>query len=107
MTQDVDEDAEIAAMAALKKLLDPLDDNTKERVLRWGAERFQLGIGVVKRKSADTNYRDRNEDNTNKYGTFAELFDAARPRSGSERGLVAGYWFQVVKGQATFSGNEV
>jgi hypothetical protein len=39
-----------------------------------------------------------------KYGSFAELFDAAKPKSNGDKALVAGYWLQVCQGAENFDG---
>jgi hypothetical protein len=39
-----------------------------------------------------------------KYGTFAELFNAAQPKTQADKALVAGYWLQVCRGADSFDG---
>jgi len=41
------------------------------------------------------------------YSSFAELFDAALPKSNADRALVAGYWLQVCQGAESFGGQAV
>ena len=38
------------------------------------------------------------QENQSTFAEFHELFDAARPETGAERALVAGYWLQVIQG---------
>jgi hypothetical protein len=38
---------------------------------------------------------------------FAELFNAASPKANDDKALVAGYWFQAVKGQDKFKATDL
>ena len=46
-------------------------------------------------------------DSNRTYPTFAELYDAARPNTGSEKALVGGYWFQICQRQEDFVSADV
>lgn len=96
------QDPEIEAMARVKDALASLDDETREHVIRWAAERFGLSLG--RKRSAmpaggallDGEYED--------VGTF---FTQASPSTAAEKALAVGYWFQVLKGQDSFDGASV
>lgn len=54
----------------------------------------------------DEVYEDDLDDATEQarvFDTFAELYDAANPRTNGERALVAGYWLQVCQEADSFA----
>lgn len=119
-------DPEIDAMAALSVAFDPLDDEARRRVLRWAADRYGLGVQVhapaaaaaagqnsapTERAGRASEAQEGNGDETPSEGTpspgspwehFADLYNAAAPKSNAEKALVAGYWFQKVCAQPSF-----
>jgi len=99
----MDQDAEIAAMSAVAKALEPLDELVRRRVISWAASRFGLQLPApskslgIEREAASTGESARVE-----FESFAELFDAADPKTDKDRALVAAYWAQICQSQATF-----
>ena len=99
----MDQDAEITAMSTVAKALEPLDELVRQRVISWAASRFGSQLPApskslgIEREVAPTAESARAE-----FESFAELFDAADPKTDKDRALVAAYWAQICQSQATF-----
>lgn len=100
------EDDEINAMMQIAAALTPLEDGVRTRVLTWAVSRFRgasgpsTGMpfeapGIEKAPSVSANESEQ-------FGSFAELFEAARPSTEREKGLVAAYWVQMCQSQPSF-----
>lgn len=107
-------DAEITAMQAMVAALQDLDEDARSRVLEWTAKRFRTKLGAGRRRAGigiagpGASGREENEAQANgEYRDLADLLDAARPNDDNQRALVAGYWFQVVEGGGSFSGQQI
>jgi hypothetical protein len=108
-------DPEIEAMIAVVNALAGIEDDAKVRVIRWVAERFDLEVGP----QVDGERRGRNGANgaghwqgsldrtSGHYTEFVDLFDAANPKTDTERALVGGFWFQNVQGASDFQSQDV
>ena len=96
------DDPEIRAMAALKSALEPLEEETREHVIRWAADRF--GVALPKGRAAGSRAA---AGGTEEYEDIGALFSAANPTTEADKALVGGYWLQVVKGQESFDGQSV
>lgn len=113
-------DLEIEAMGAVSKALSALGDDERGRVIRWAAERY----GVVLAKAAlrgsgkqntpidfddepDDYEEERAEEESDGWEHFADLHDAAGPKTNSDRLLVASYWVQIVEGKTQFGSLEL
>lgn len=111
-SEDQDEiDVEFAAMQTLYRTLKPLDEEGRVRVLDYVIARLDIPQrATVKRPkngSADETIEDNEADlaevaastassvATMTFGSFAELHDAAQPKTNPEKALVAGYWLQI------------
>lgn len=98
------EDDEINAMKQLAAALGPLEEGARTRVLQWAASRFNVSppaVAFTSRSHAgggDTSAATGSQQ----FGTFAELFEAARPSTERERALVASYWVQMGQGEQSF-----
>lgn len=116
---DQDEiDVEFAAMQTLYRTLKPLDEEGRVRVLDYVAARLDIPqrAGVKKAKNGPAEEADDNADEdgaeaaasaaaataTMTFAAFAELHDAAQPKTNPEKALVAGYWLQVCEKAETF-----
>ena len=97
----MDQDAEIAAMSAVAKALEPLDELVRRRVIGWAASRFGSQIPAPSR-SLEKETNPTGESARAEFESFAELFDAADPKTDKDRALVAAYWAQICQSQATF-----
>jgi hypothetical protein len=100
-------DPEIEAISAVASALADLEDDARGRVLRWAAERYDVRVPQRGRGGADAGGAGDEEDVTEEeisaeaptFNHFAELFNATSPTSNEDKALVAGYWFQAIKGQ--------
>ena len=106
-------DKEFAAMKTVYEALQPLDENSRQRVVDYVASRLEISIKkstVPAVVGADTEAdggdlgRDELSPSESEYETFAELFDAAGPRSNADKALIAAYWAQVCEGSDSFDG---
>src|SRR2546430_1000152 len=106
-----DSDAEFSAMHAVYAALSPLDEDARIRVVEYIVSRFEISPrSTITERPADGLAGGRNHEGAlkeekavgAKFGTFAELYDAAQPTSQADKALVAGYWLQVCQGAESF-----
>lgn len=95
-------DDEVRAMAEINAILSRLDLDAAERVVRWAASRYRSGAIADPTTISGIAHgiEGARED-------FPSLFEAADPQTESKKALVAGFWFQVVRGQTDFEGLQV
>ncbi len=108
-------DAEFDAIQAIYSALKPLEEGARGRVLEYVSSR--LGIATQAKAQpispADPSGGAPSQDVSvpaaiqANFGTFAELFDAAQPKTQSEKALVGGYWLQVCQASESFDGFSV
>lgn len=104
-------DQEFDATRAVYNALEPLEDDARERVVKHVAGILEINATVkapdLKPAVEETKPGEeiaQSAAGVSAYNTFAELFDAADPQTGSDKALVAGYWLQVCQGAASFDG---
>jgi hypothetical protein len=109
-------DLEIDAMGQVAEALSGLEEDARGRVLRWAAERYGVTLAAPSQRAKDTA---RDSDNDEELGDeeiaeeapqfehFAELYDAAGPKTDVDRVLVAGYWLQAIQNQPQFQAYEL
>lgn len=109
-------DPEFAAMQTAFEALEPLEPASRQRVLEYVAARLEISTGrdgSLGPMAGDMQEGTTGEDsrlgevvpkNPARFGTFAELFDAAQPKTNGEKALVGGYWVQVCNGADSFYG---
>ncbi|MFD6530127.1 hypothetical protein [Streptomyces sp. NPDC060184] len=103
-------DPEIDAMSAVTDALRNLEEEAQGRVLRWAAERYgvMIGYSTASKNSSGGEFvavevsEEEISAEAPKFEHFAELFNAAAPKTDVDRALVAGYWFQAVQGGPSF-----
>jgi len=97
-------DTEVGAMSSIVDALEGLEDEKRQRVLRWACDRYgvQLGRAVAKRVGPPGS-----ENEEVGFGDIATLYDAASPKTDAERALVAGYWYQQLEGRADLDAQTV
>ena len=112
-------DPEVGAMSTVASALADLGDDARSRVVRWAAERFGVTLGPAQppapatrpMSDAGRGAGDVTEEEISAeaptFEHFAELYNAAGPRSNDDKALVAGYWFQVIKGQDKFKATDL
>jgi hypothetical protein len=94
---------EIEAMKSSAEAIEKLDDEAQLRVVNWLKSRFPRNrqtnsLADVPQKIEDQPSGATNLDTLKSYGSLAELYHAADPKSEAEKGLVTGAWFQIVEG---------
>jgi len=109
-----DEDAELDTIKTVLGAFKALEDEAaQQRVLTYVCTR--LGLSVQHKLITKGKHDPSTENGAgggaggggSNYSTIDQLFEVAAPSSGSDRALVAGYWFQVCKGGESFTGAEV
>lgn len=120
--QTGDADAEFQAMQNVYVALNALDADARERVLEYVSSR--LGLTARSRPAAAPTPANGSSDRSDEggaeeadaattaaapsdYGSFAELYDAGRPKGQSEKALLAAYWLQICQGADSFDGFSV
>ena len=109
MTEEQDDAmAELDATRKVYETLKPLSPDAQERVLHHISGLLKMGGGTRRQdemnevqEAADI---EREEKEAPKFSTFADLFDAAEPKTQAQRALVAGYWLQVCQESESFDG---
>lgn len=112
MENQKEADSEFAAMQSVYSALEGLDDEARARVLDYVSSR--LGVVPARKAPPVSKQEDRDSDededevevaepgSASTFGSFAELYDAAQPKSQPEKALVGGYWLQVCQGAESF-----
>src|SRR5215210_4352846 len=99
------DDHELSAMAAIHAALEPLDEQARERVMRWAGARFDVPAkgpaGEVPARRSVAASGGENGDETTSFSEIGDLMEVAQPRTGRDRAIVAGYWFKQLAGRPT------
>ena len=99
-------DPELDAMQTLLGALEPLEPESRQRVMSWATGRFGLEVPQARKpggKVADPPSEDE-ETAAEKpagaptFATLGELFSAADPKTNGQKALVVGYWLQTSEG---------
>ena len=102
-------DPEIEAMQKVADALGAVDEGIRSRVLRWAAERYGVAMAPIRggtgrvKDQAEAESGGRVEVDSEASGGFdaiADLFVAARPKTGPQKVLVASYWLQALQKSA-------
>ena len=113
MSEKPNPDAEFAAIQTVYTALAPLDEPAQGRVLSYISSRLGLsvkmavvggGAGEGEEEAEDASSEAQTKVGGQQHSAFAELYDAAQPKTDSEKALVAGYWLQVCQGAESFVG---
>ena len=105
--------AEVEAMGTIEKTMIGLKDEEAQRVLRWANDRFGGDLATaekapVRRPGAKRPGGNGGADETQEtFERISDLMDAAGPSTGVERVLVGSYWFQVLQGEESVTGQQV
>ena len=96
-------DNEIQAMGSIAEIMERLEKDQRDRVIRYIAERFDITDPARTLKAGGGGTRKEPQiDAPTEFQDFASLVDASRPSTDSMRALVAGYWLQVCQGGPSF-----
>lgn len=98
----MEQDAEVKAMAELTGALSNLEPEAIERVLKWASDRFLKKEQQHVYNNVQAHQTTRTEAENHSGDDFPTLYDKANPQNNLERVLTAGYWLQVVNGEADF-----
>lgn len=110
------DDPEVTAMQQLSDSLTPLDEAARQRVIEWAIKRYGGAIASAaaservsqhvsaKRAAPAATAADAN---VSEYADFADLYDAAEPKTDHMKALVGGYWLQVCNGASSFASADV
>lgn len=103
ISQDNEADSKIKAMQCIVDALAPLAPAMQTQVLEWAVCRF----GASHKSLLAGHFQDKAEERVVAasdigFNDFASLFDALNPKTGPEKALAAGYWFQICKSNETF-----
>lgn len=110
---------EFSAIQAIHAALDPLDAEARTRVLAYIGSLLGIDTKVAVGGTAATGpgsaaNSDVDDDSVDApvpagakgastYGSFAELYAAADPKTNAEKALVVGYWLQVCQSAESFT----
>ena len=104
-------DQEFAAIRTVHGALEPLPPEARSRVVKYIVSLLEIDARVRSPSEPDEDNADEAEetdhdgrvDSDLSYDSFAELHDAAAPKTNADKALVAGYWLQECQGQENFS----
>ena len=101
---------EFKAIQTVHEALAPLDDEARTRVLTYIASLLHIDGSAVGSQAASAGEEEAHGEAADEatkqapvYGSFAELYAAANPKSNGEKALVAGYWLEVSQGAENFA----
>jgi hypothetical protein len=94
---------ELEAMKVIMEAVLGLPEDSRVRVIGWVAERAGLQMGKqIKVSGGFGQVRDSNgSDGSRQFEDLPALYEAASPRTETDKVLVASYFFQKIKGQAS------
>ncbi len=95
--------SEIEVLTQVEHALAALDASGARRVLAWLVDKY----GLVEQQPARSRTAAQSPSRDAGHGEdtdFASLFGQAQPETEKDRALLAGYWFQVMKGTADLDG---
>jgi hypothetical protein len=101
---------EIAAMTEIAKALQPLDTESRRRVLQWAIDSFEASITSGNRRLLERrNSHDPGVQNdfSERFNDLAELYAATSPNNDREKALVVGYWFQKMNNDSDFDSGSI
>lgn len=104
-------DEEMLEIEAMKKIIEVfarLDDSTRIRVLKWAIDKFAANKKDILSLEEKTKFTECTTEQKKKtFPDLPTLFSALAPSSGSDKVLVAGYWFQVYEKREDLSAQEI
>jgi hypothetical protein len=98
-------DEELQSMATMAAALERLDEAARVRALRWANSRYGHPKGVdldAREMSTEPDIGIEADPSTSPFDSFAELFDAANPKTEKDKALVAAYWMQICQNVSSF-----
>ena len=100
--------AEVAAMGEVAAALAKLGDKKEsvERVIRWAAETYGLGVGSARLANGRSGVTGATKP-TADFSDLPELYAAADPATDYDRALVVAHWLQVTGGAEDLQANAI
>jgi hypothetical protein len=95
-------DKEMEAIQTAFKALEDLDEEGRQRGFAYLSSRLSIPGKAVPPPETGGAETPAAATAPSKYGTFAELFDAAQPVTNGDKVLVAGYWLQNCQSQESW-----
>lgn len=113
--ESTDVNQELEAMGSIAKALDKLDNEARERVLQWAANRYISSmvqgkvVGLHNPKASGNHLLSANQPTESKmeFADLPSLFEAANPTTEPEKALVLGYWYQKMQGESDFGSQTI
>lgn len=97
---------ELEAMGAILSALEPLDEPSRARVLRWAADKLEIGDRLAHAGSPP--HPEGQPTTETAFSDVGDVIEAASPTTGPERAMAVGYWLQEVDGRvAGWGGREL
>lgn len=91
-------DNALSAFNSICDVLQPLDDETRSRIVKSIVMFFNIDSHTDSRLASDTigtSTEYVSPDNINLYSTFAEFYAVVKPSTNADKALVAGFWLQI------------
>jgi hypothetical protein len=98
-------EGEIKAMGAVSAAIEGLESDGRARVLLWAISHYGIAVGGQKASKVlgDVGSGEGNaEQGSGAYETFADLFNAANPKTEKDKAMVAAYWVQICENAGSF-----
>ncbi len=95
---------EIKAMGAVSAAVGELESEGRARVLLWAVSHYGVAVGqkMTKPLGAPASGKATAEQGSSDYGAFADLFNAANPKTEKDKAIVAAYWAQICQNAGSF-----
>ena len=92
-------DNALSVFNSICDVLQPLDDETRSRIVKSIVMFFNIDFHADSRLASDIIGGSSTEyvspGNINSYSTFAEFYAVVKPSTNADKALVAGFWLQV------------
>jgi hypothetical protein len=98
---------EIEAMASVVGILDELEEDARERVIRWLADKYGAVTARKSLRPASAGVQQSGGDGDQEFEDVGSFFHAAEPSNNPECALVVGYWLQEVEGEDNIDAQQV
>jgi hypothetical protein len=99
--------SEVEAISVIDGALGELEEEEAARVLRWASEKYGQALPPAPDPVANPTAPVEPMTAPAAFEDIADLMAAIDPRNGVERVLVATYWFQVINGHPSVTGQQV
>ena len=98
------DDQEIAAIAAIAGILAELDEGSRGRVVRWASERYGGASALGGQRSAGPGSE---PTDASRWRDVFDLVGSVDARTDADRAMLVAYWLQVEEQSSFFTGAQV